>query len=482
MYEYAIVGAGPTGLTLAYYLAKYKMTENNSIILIDREDSLGGCHRVRRYGKEKLFTEHGPRIVIDNYFCLKNILNEFGYDFYDLYTAYNFSTNTSAFELFATLSFREILALVLAFLKFMVAEESSKHTTMVEFTTYHQFSEESKLFVDKLCRLSDGGTIENYTLYEFLQIFNQNFFYGVYQPKYPNDICLFSIWENTLCQTGKVTILLNSNITNFTNDGLVITNTANPIFSNVISAKNYIFTIPPKPMTALLKNCFNPNMFGDFNKLCDFAIRTNYLVYIPIIFHWDVDLEHVLVPEKHAGPESSYGIVFVIMSKYMKFTNPLSKTVIVCTVKNANQVSPRNGKSANECNEQELIQEVYLQLRELQPGMRNAPHPTRSILDPGIYFNTHTQKYDTLDTAFFLTKYGYWSSESIYNNISWIGTHNGNSSYSFTSMESAMQNAIYWLDKRLNLNISLRNPFTVKQALWIVILLILILIFLIYRK
>src|SRR5579872_5260924 len=101
-YDYAIVGAGPTGLTLAYYLGK----AGKNVVLIDREQSIGGCHRVRRV--DGLFTEHGPRITIGNYFCLKHLLTDFGVSWNDLYTPYNFSTNTSAGELLSTLSFGEL--------------------------------------------------------------------------------------------------------------------------------------------------------------------------------------------------------------------------------------------------------------------------------------------------------------------------------------------------------------------------------------
>ncbi len=56
MYDYAIVGAGPAGLTMALYLAK----NNKHVILIDRELTIGGCHRVRRV--DGMFSDHGPRI------------------------------------------------------------------------------------------------------------------------------------------------------------------------------------------------------------------------------------------------------------------------------------------------------------------------------------------------------------------------------------------------------------------------------------
>ena len=47
-----IVGAGPTGLALAWLLAQYQ----RHCIVIDENDSAGGCHRVART-ESGLFTE-----------------------------------------------------------------------------------------------------------------------------------------------------------------------------------------------------------------------------------------------------------------------------------------------------------------------------------------------------------------------------------------------------------------------------------------
>jgi phytoene dehydrogenase-like protein len=78
-YDYVIIGGGPTGLTLALYLSKYY-----KIAIIEKEDQIGGCHSVKRI--DGLFSEHGPRIYLDNYLVFKDILkNELNITFNKLW-------------------------------------------------------------------------------------------------------------------------------------------------------------------------------------------------------------------------------------------------------------------------------------------------------------------------------------------------------------------------------------------------------------
>ena len=81
--DYTIIGAGPCGLTVAWILSNY----GKKCVIIDREDSIGGCHRVRRT-KEGYFTEHGPRIYINNFVCFIALLKDMGIDFYDIFVPY----------------------------------------------------------------------------------------------------------------------------------------------------------------------------------------------------------------------------------------------------------------------------------------------------------------------------------------------------------------------------------------------------------
>lgn len=466
MYDYTIIGAGPTGLTLAYYLAKY----NKKILLIDKQNTLGGCHRVIRVND--LFTEHGPRIYINNYFSLIDILSDMGHSFYDLFTPYNFSMIKTINKTSTKLSINEYMAFVYEYIKFIINDEKSKKVTMIDFAKSYNFNDESIRLIDNLCRLTDGGTIYNYTLYEFLQIPNQNILYTIYQPKYPNDIGLFKIWKDALEKTNNVDFMLNTEIYKIVSSSDKVTSIITKD-GKTIDSSNFIFAIPPKSMIPIIKKSDNTNIFGDYDNLEKWSESTQYFVYIPIIFHWDTKLE---LENIWGLTDTDYSLVNIVMSDYMNFDNPESKTVITCTVKNADRISSYNNKTANECNEKELIEEVFRQLKLSRP---NLPPPTKSLLSPEMFKNNQTNKWDSTDSAFFYTKDGYKSNKSIYDNLFWVGTHNGNSHYAFTSMESAMQNAIYLLHElepdTIN-KVKLNKPITTKWPIVIIILLIIIII------
>jgi len=77
-YDVVIVGGGPSSLALAQCCSSL----NKKVIIIEKENTIGGCHRVRRvpfeYNKkiENLFTEHGPRIYVSGSKVFKSLLKD----------------------------------------------------------------------------------------------------------------------------------------------------------------------------------------------------------------------------------------------------------------------------------------------------------------------------------------------------------------------------------------------------------------------
>jgi len=440
-YDYIIVGGGPTGLALAQILSSL----TNRILLVEKRDYLGGCHGVTRV-HDGMMTEHGPRIYIDNFLMFTQLLNDMGVQFDDLFVKYNFSTATMMLEAIRVLTLREIATLSWSF---MTLNDSYKEITLMEYLSSHDFSNASIDILDRIGRLTDGGSADTYTLFSFLQILNQNFLYGIYQPRVPNDVGLFRIWEDALLKRS-VVIMKNATIDRFivsnANEdsdseskvtGIELRDSRSEHKPVACGCKRIILACPPQEVQRILSAhaelgaAFGP----DFDR---FQQETKYLPYISVIFHWRSVLH---VPKIWGYPRTSWGVGNIVLSDYMDFNDPRSKTVISTVITMPDHPSDELALSANDIGDKRgVMNEVFRQLRQIYPDL---PDPDYQFLTQSAY-DASRREWMPFNHAFMTTTHGYMPNRSVlYDNLYNCGVQNGNSSYSFTSMESSVANAIY---------------------------------------
>lgn len=425
MYDYTIIGSGPTGLTLALYLANLK----KKVLIVEKENSIGGIHRVKRING--LFTEHGPRIYLDNYANFMKILKFLGTSFDQIFSKYDFQISTIGGKSISNFSIREIIIIMFNFINI---NGINKKQSLLDFTTENNFSMKAVEYMDRLCRLTDGAGIDRYTTYEFIQIINQNALNSIYLPKLPNDIGLFKIWKKKLQNLG-VSFLLNTKLVDLIPNQKIITtiNLKNNNNQTIkIKSKNFILAIPPHALVKVLEKSKSKNAFGNIKTLSKWAHNARYLNYITVSLHWNKKL---ILPKVWGFPSNDWGIIFTVMTKNMNFTHKDSKTVMTVAI-SKHTMSSHIKKKPNQCNEIELKNEIFRQLKSSFP---NLPKPTHQILSQNTYEH---KTWHHNDHAFMLTKYGYLKSTGKYTNLYNCGTHNGNSEYAFTSLESAVTNAI----------------------------------------
>jgi len=465
-YDLIIVGAGPAGLAFAHYCA----SKNLKIIIIDRENSIGGCHRVRRikYKDEEIFTEHGPRIYLSSFVNFMELLNEFGYNFDELFQK---DDNIDTFKimnenLFPIIKIKEVFILIFSFIIYLFNSDYGTNVSMHDYMSKYNFSQKTYNFINKLCISTDGGDAYKYSLNKFLKGSDQNLFYSGYLPKLPNDKGLFKIWKENL---NDVEFLLNTEIINITENSVITKD------NKIIKGSKIIFAIPPMNLIKILNNIPNNirNCFGDINDLNKWSNNTKYMDYISVTFHWNQKIK--LNDTTNFATNTEWSILQDVMTNVMTFDNNSSNTVISCAITERNIKSKRINKTANECTKKELIDEIYYQLLSKFP---NLPIPTISLLSPGNYIKNN--EWIDIDTAFIATpnnNYIPFQSKtipSLYN----LGTHNGNSYYNFTSMETAVSNAkslALKLYPDLNIRYQIKKPFwTLKNVLLLIILIIII--------
>lgn len=470
IYDSVIIGAGPAGLAFANYSKKHN--RNEKILIIEKDKEIGGCHKVNRKknGDSYYFCEHGPRIYLGSYVNFKNLLKSMKLNFYELFGEKYSVISILLKSVFkdGILSFTEILKLSRDFLLVLFDNTHGSNISMYEYMIFNEFSNESITNVDFLCSLIDGGNSKLIPLNNFINTTIQTILYSVYIPKIPNDEGLFNYWYQYLKQKN-VAFQLNSNvkeiISNKNKIESIILDNGTKIYAN-----KFIFAIPPANLINIkgLKEAFNLTE--------DYINKTEYLEYISITFHWDYELN--LEDDKSLfNIKTEWSIIATNISSIMKFKEVKSKTVISCAIIASDSKGRYINKTANECNEKELIDETYEQLRTIY---KNIPKPSLYFINN--YYDANKKQWKSNETAFIkVANYDYLDFESkIYKNCYILGTHNGKQKNSYTSLESAISNSIKLSNIIFNKKDKIRRCFDLRDLTIVIISIILLLLIIRY--
>lgn len=448
-YDYIIVGGGPCGMTMALYLSS---VNKRCLIIDDRE--LGGCHRVDRT-HDNLFSEHGPRIYSSAYKNTREILRLINTSWDETFVPYKFNISSIGNETIKSFSIREKITLILYFIVYICGYEFK---TKSVYDMVKSFSSSSIDYIDRLCRLTDGADISRYSFYQFLQLVNENAFERVYQPKHPTDKHLFKLWKTKL----------ESNGVDILTDKVYDIDTDNKMIMNTFKYKKLVLCIPPLNLFNLLeKNLKLYKSWCNINKmdLYEWTIKSSYNTYIPITFHWH---QKITLSKIWGFPKDDWGIAFIVLSDYMTDIETEYNFVISTCITKIDAKSSILGKSPLEIKDTNiLINEVFRQLKISFPEL---PNYDRAILNTKIdnaFVKTYDTKFIDID---------------VYEDIYCVGTFNGHSPYSFTSMESAVSNAIYAVNVLENLNIPIRKSLTLALVIRIVAIVIIVLLILALLK
>lgn len=442
-YDTIIVGAGPSGLTCAWLAAK----RGEKVLLLERASHIGGVHRVNREisgvavpgenlnssGENKvvtvLFGEHGPRIYSTSYICFRKLLTEMGSSFDKFFAPYEFGVTTIGAKNASQFKWKEIYSLAKRY--FWKTPDMS----VLEFCRREKFSPESIDYIDRLCRLTDGAGADRYRISQFLNLIDQQSLYTLSQPKIANDRGLFKFWRKKLEEVG-VDILLDADVS------AVITDSAERKVRGVEVAREEIFRaekvllcIPPNSILRLLGEKKLTKYFGvDKN----WVKQCSYDKYINVTFMWRQDVLKG-IPRVWGFPASKWGVAYIVLTDTIRGEN--FDTIISAAITKSDQL-PKNLSRAD------LIAGVFDQLKISYPHLPNYDAAT-----------TDPEKFETLDSEVIGNADGIVLAGSAYINAAGysplpsrgyvrglftVGPQNGNSEYTFTSLESAISNAMHF--------------------------------------
>lgn len=478
MTDYLIVGGGPSGLTVAWELAKAGFTAE----ILEKHSTLGGLHRVMRTD-QGLFREHGPRIYSTSYVNFASLwaemmadpraTREAGPTFQELFTPYRFQISSIGGQTFWDMTWREKVWLTAAFLSFLVRPHTWREVTLQTFLETHQFSTSTRDYLDRVARLTDGAGADRYSMFTFFQLLNQNFLNQLLQPIQATDRQLITEWKRALAETGKVSFRLNTTVTGWSSqDGLILEN------GETLRAKRgYIFALPPQDLFAGLiqpeKFSTTTNWTADQWRQWDRSTR--YDTYIPMTFHW-WNFPARFMPAVYGFPKSDWGVAWIVLSDYFSGKQGV---LISASITLPNAKSTRTGLTAHQTvDENQLKREVFRQIRQGfsdQPSGFPVGPPDYALLSPEVYYQDGQWKnrdhawIRTTEPVTFPVDLGLADQDK--SRVYSVGTHNGNSPYDFTSLESAVTNALVASQQILGRRTrKIKRPWEIRTLLgWILL-------------
>jgi hypothetical protein len=457
-YDYVIIGGGISGIVLAYYLSKF----NYNVVILEKNDSLGGCHYVKRVNG--LFTEHAPRVYFDNYIMFIEVLKDMNINFFDIFKKYNYSIS----NYIKKLSFFEQSVL---FFYLLTLNDSYKYITVKDVMNKYEFSKNSIEFINRLCLKVDGVDSSKYSIYSLIDIFNKQFLFSMYEPNIPNDIGLFKLLENKLIEN-KVDISINSSVNK------IIDNNTISYYNNFIEykiySKYYIFSIPPINLINILKNNnLLQNIFGNYDDLYKWGQITNYFKFISLTFHWNKILP-IEKYNKNFTTSTPWAINYIVNTDYMNLNDNRSQTVISLIISN-NEISNYTNKTPNQTsNKHELINETFRQLKLIIP---NLEYPTYVLVNNDYIDNKwepHNTAFGTVASNLVKSPYINYKSQK-FNNFYTCGCHIGLSKFNYTTMESAVCNSLELLNILIpEFNKNIKYSFSLLELIYCIFFILLI--------
>ena len=471
-YDLVIVGAGPAGLALAHTTSSIY----RRVLIIDKEQEIGGCHRVKR-NSDGMFTEHGPRIYLSTYYNFFNLVNELGLEREDVFVNYKYSFFDIAYtKILPHYNFYEIIMLTMSYLMFFIDDDYGKDISLYEYLRGRGFSHKVIDMFDRLCRFTDGGNVYSYSLNKILKLIDSMLLLKIYQPKSPLDIVLFSTWKKFLSNRG-VDFMMGHHITDYDiqNNNIEIITLNN---SEKIKCGKIVFAVPPVALLNIIKYEEGlRNTFGNYNELERWVDKTKYIDYISITFHFKDKQNLPFI--NGLSLDTDWGIGLINLSDFMDNVENGYSTVLSTAISICDRNSSYTYKKANECTADELIKEVHRQIKE--SIFNDLSDDYTAIVNPNNYYNVHKNKWECKDNAYFnVYNEKYLSFESGINNLYNLGTHNGKSYISYTTIESAVSNAIYLageLYPEVQSKYTIYKGITGKNIIMVIIIIIFVLLY-----
>ena len=373
--KYVIVGGGPTGLSLAWVLAH----NNIDVTVIEQSDTLGGSWKSNWRGK--YWVENAPRVLFRSGMHMK-FLQDVGMEESDFKTVYGnmFQTYTFLFEFFMDhLSMYDIFQVIQGCIYYTFHDDDSK--TLDEWITEKNISQTGERGL-AIFSITLNDVPKNTNAKAFFNTLGVSSGGGLIQMTEPNK------WHEQIeCQLeGRVTFLKNTIVKGLEWDE----NTervracqcmdALHATSFQIEADMFVLCTQSSGIESVLKGSHAriQNNWGNLNDFQYWNMKTHYHGFgFQLHFQEKVD-----TPDKWCWAcQNDWTIIVLKVSDWLKTPSldPSIQTVWSCVVVDMNTKSQRVGKTLNECNRDEALDECMYQLKYMHNTIPTPYHISTSI-------------------------------------------------------------------------------------------------------
>ena len=435
--KYTIIGAGPTGLSLAYILG----INGYNIDLIEQSSQLGGSWN-SQFIDNKYWSENAPRVLVTGKYT-KYLLQDIGMDKNDLHHIYG--VNTELYSKFLKffyngLEFSDYFKLTSILFKYYFKKTN---LTLQNVMDSSDLSDIAKNTLTLFCiTINDLPSKTNINDFVHCVSFKQDELHemqGLQQFKESNK--WHNIIEDKLNQLDNVKIYKNTKI-------IKLLQKNNNIYS-AISHNNIIFNFDKiflctqsDGLLNIIQNCdsiiknnwYNYNYFEEW-------VNNTYYTGLGFQLHFDFDIKF---PEQWCKSCLSYwNIIILPVSNWLvhKSKDSKIKTVWSCTITNLDSVSKNNNKTVNQCNIDEIIKESLYQLKTTI----NIPKPTKVTVSEGL--KKIKGKWVSYNTGFSRGNYHYLPMKGKINNLFALGTFTETDYTNVALFETALRATVKYLQK-----------------------------------
>lgn len=457
--NFHIIGAGPTGLALAWYLSN----DGHNVTIYEKARSVGGTWRTNFV--DSYYSHHSPQIILQAY-----------YNTFDLWKQMNIDT-TQFLEPYKTIFYDVILKntnlldkiyIALGYIKYIFCQNAFRRITLSELYS-NKLSDKGHQTMEAIAYGLDGVPMTTMTAYEFytfvdeILVNNRN----IYEMKLPStdkngygDQMMTKLLENGVkfkFDHEVLKININRSPTKQQNKAYTVSIKINDKDDIVIDTNDHlILAMDPLNILKVINN--SDEEIKQNWKLLNEKLNEGlyYPISIQIHFKQEIDIQQY----KTIGNNLEWGIISSPLPSTTSSTNTLS-----CCVLNKLAYSSYIEKRVIECNEDEFVEEVLRQLKIDRSDIIRCTFSYGSRYEDEWKFSSSAAVHGTS---------GYLDPTGKLSNISIVSPIN-NRQMPITSMEAATEAAKLFCGKRLIKRQKLSNIIILFVVIGIILLCIIFL-------